>query len=133
MGRKREITEKEADVLARLGHKIHYSYDPTEPVGRHAQKRKYGRDPIKRSRSPARISLTDKVYPKRLRKQRTQALAVYDSAKIALKGQFGGNLKRNKLCELIARETEKSEHTIQTQMSILIKGGYLKATASVKN
>ena len=128
MTRRREINREQADVLAGLGHKIHYYYDPAEAVGRHSKSN--GAVKVKtrnRRRSGGRkIGLTAQIISKNVRMTSPRAGEVYDVARTILKAQKGAPLVRRKLCELIASELGVTEKAAQIQVSRLIKFKYLK-------
>ncbi len=130
MGRKREISSQQAMVLAGLGHKIHYFYDPVEAVGRPngkvaATKR------IKRKRrvktAPNRIELTERKPGAIIKgKLSTMALGkVFSAAKTAL-NDGGRALTRPLLCRMVAKNLGKTEKAVQVQVSKLIKSGHLR-------
>lgn len=132
MTRRREINREQADVLAGLGHKIHYYYDPAEAVGRHSKDN--GAVKVKaggRGRTGGKkIGLTAQIISKNVRMTSPRAGEVYDKARIILKAQKGAPLIRYKLCELIAAELGITEKAAQVQISRLIKFKYLKVISA---
>ena len=130
MARRREINQQEAEVLANLGHKIHYYYDPAEPVGRHSSKARNGAvtAKVKRHRPSSMITLTSQKISKNIRSTRKQAARVYDAARKILTAQgAGAPLSRNTLCELLAVELNKTNKAVQIQVTLLLRIGYLNA------
>ena len=130
MGRKREISSEQATVLAGLGHIIHYSYDPSEVVGRPSSKAVTKRIRRKRrvKQAPNRIELTTRLPNKTYRKNRPSAAKVYDAARkiIGTTRLLRHAMGRPTLCKMVAKQLDKTERAVQTQISILIGSGHLK-------
>jgi len=132
MGRKREISSQQAMVLAGLGHKIHYFYDPTEAVGRPNGKVAAAKR-IKRKRrvktAPNRIELTGKLLSNRERTSNLAVTKIFGHAKSLLdkrKGRYAALMSRSLLCLLISKRLKKTEKAVQVQVSKLIKSGHLR-------
>ena len=127
MGRKREISSQQAMVLAGLGHKIHYFYDPTEAVGRPngkvaATKRIKHKRRVKTA--PNRIELTGLSLTQKVRSAGLVAARVFDSTKTVLKTRTA--ISRSLLCILVSKRLGKTEKAVQVQVSKLIKSGHMR-------
>lgn len=129
MGRRREITKDEANVLSGLGHKIHYYYDPAEPVGPHRKKNgdTAAEATVRRQKTPTMMTLSSQRISRNIRDARPRLGKVYDAAETILKGQKGGTISRTEMCHLIASELNLGIHNIQTAVSNLIGYKYLNA------
>ena len=138
MGRKREISKDQAEVLSGLGHKIHYSYDPSEPVGRGCKKKKrkvlVGGKKEHGKRKSHMIHLTERRLTKVVRRGGRKSLTeVFDSVDKILKAQGGKPLNRTKLAGLVSADTGRTPKAAQVQISHLLTLGNLRQSVNAEN
>jgi hypothetical protein len=135
MGRKREITQEEAETLHGLGFVIHYSYDPDDTPGKRRQnglaaaglpKGRTRRSPaIKRGRCQ-RLLLTGLGMTKKRRKLAKTLTVVFDAANPIMLATNGESIDRKELANMVAAVVGKTEKAVQCQLSHLLHAKLIK-------